>query len=178
MTLIYRDANVEITPTLVVIGGVTYAVQTINSVATRKLPPVNGGLKMTGLIGGLLVGGLGGLAASGSARDPSSQSGFGIIAISGMIIFIISLIGLMGDGPSALSISTSSGDRRALIGQDQAYLDKVRQHIEGAMSAAREVKPAAAPVADTKECPRCAETIKTAAKVCRFCGHEFEAALL
>lgn len=26
---------------------------------------------------------------------------------------------------------------------------------------------------DTKLCPRCAETVKTAALVCRFCGHEF-----
>lgn len=24
-----------------------------------------------------------------------------------------------------------------------------------------------------KACPRCAETVKTAAQVCRFCGHEF-----
>lgn len=27
---------------------------------------------------------------------------------------------------------------------------------------------------EEKVCPRCAETIKFAAKVCRFCGHEFE----
>jgi hypothetical protein len=26
----------------------------------------------------------------------------------------------------------------------------------------------------TKTCPRCAETVKSAARVCRFCGHEFE----
>ncbi|WP_255448362.1 superinfection immunity protein [Telmatospirillum sp. J64-1] len=28
---------------------------------------------------------------------------------------------------------------------------------------------------EEKTCPRCAETVKAAAKVCRFCGHEFEA---
>lgn len=27
---------------------------------------------------------------------------------------------------------------------------------------------------DQKDCPQCAETVKGAAKVCRFCGHQFE----
>jgi uncharacterized paraquat-inducible protein A len=26
---------------------------------------------------------------------------------------------------------------------------------------------------DGKECPKCAETVKQAAQICRFCGHEF-----
>ena len=34
--------------------------------------------------------------------------------------------------------------------------------------------PAIDPPADTQICPRCAETIKAAALVCRYCGHEFE----
>jgi hypothetical protein len=28
-------------------------------------------------------------------------------------------------------------------------------------------------LAETKSCPRCAERVKSAANVCRFCGHEF-----
>jgi TM2 domain-containing membrane protein YozV len=40
------------------------------------------------------------------------------------------------------------------------------------------VPPASAqPAASTgqKQCPRCAEMVQGAAKVCRYCGHEFEA---
>lgn len=35
-----------------------------------------------------------------------------------------------------------------------------------------ETAPEAA--SDTKECPRCAETIKAKAKMCRYCNYEFE----
>ena len=39
------------------------------------------------------------------------------------------------------------------------------------------VAPQAASLAgDEKTCPQCAEQVKAAAKVCRFCGHSFAAA--
>lgn len=30
------------------------------------------------------------------------------------------------------------------------------------------------PVEDTKDCPKCAESVKAQATVCRYCGHQFE----
>lgn len=38
-----------------------------------------------------------------------------------------------------------------------------------------EIRLEAAQIGATKTCPRCAETIKAAAMVCRFCGHTFDA---
>lgn len=38
--------------------------------------------------------------------------------------------------------------------------------------AATVAEPAVAP---SKACPMCAEDVKAAAKICRFCGHKFEA---
>lgn len=40
-----------------------------------------------------------------------------------------------------------------------------------------EVAGARAP-ADSKACPRCAETVKAAAQICRFCGHTFDTAAI
>lgn len=37
------------------------------------------------------------------------------------------------------------------------------------------VAPASAAAVDEKTCPRCAEKVKAAAVVCRFCGHQFAA---
>lgn len=52
---------------------------------------------------------------------------------------------------------------------------------EGTLSVTYELREDAAPAKDAnpyrdkteKTCPQCAEQVKSAAKVCRFCGHSF-----
>lgn len=48
---------------------------------------------------------------------------------------------------------------------------KTRQTEEKAVREQAQVKEAEA-LADSRVCPKCAETVKRAAKVCRFCGYE------
>lgn len=40
---------------------------------------------------------------------------------------------------------------------------------------APQAKEIAVPLADEKTCPQCAEQVKRAAKICRYCGHAFAA---
>jgi hypothetical protein len=85
-------------------------------------------------------------------------------------------------------LQTSISELESLIGDLRAKKrtlllresDKVEQALarEDAESSAPSVSE---PVADKlvpvneKECPMCAENVKQRAKICRFCGHQFEA---
>lgn len=55
--------------------------------------------------------------------------------------------------------------------------EKTREQATRETQSLRPNVVTAASVEDTKVCPRCAETIKKAALVCRFCQHEFAASL-
>lgn len=73
-----------------------------------------------------------------------------------------SLVGLVG---SVLVIASGFLDREMTSPSTTA--------TAFAPQTAPSVAPAVASPSDTKTCPRCAETVKTAAQVCRFCGHMF-----
>jgi hypothetical protein len=47
---------------------------------------------------------------------------------------------------------------------------------DGTLSVTYELRATAPSSIDEKICPKCAEHIKAAAKVCRFCGHNFSPA--
>ena len=68
--------------------------------------------------------------------------------------------------------STGGTDPIASNGHRKADALRVRDLVEAAQ---KEHLPAGTDDSLTKRCPFCAETIKQAAKVCRFCGHELTA---
>ncbi|MBP2311868.1 DUF6232 family protein [Azospirillum soli] len=166
---IYTDHKVTITPTLAVIDGTTYAIQTINSISVQKLP---GGFGLMHFIM-IALGVAAVLLSFGGFQSRDTGPAFVVLFI-GIALIVPGARAAGRESGYSLTLATSSGDRQALISKDSAYLGTLRRYLEAAIASAREVKPAAALAADTKDCPRCAETIKAAAKACRFCGYEYD----
>ncbi|WP_448187906.1 DUF6232 family protein [Azospirillum sp. sgz301742] len=169
---IYSDRTVTITPSLVVIDGTTYAVSTINSVKVTAAPSSLTFFKVILAIAGVLA-----VLFSFAVFNTGGGAAGLVFLIPGILAVLPTVSAMKEPARFILFLATSSGERQALIGEDRGYLFTIRGHVEKAMASAREVKSAPPPPADTKECPRCAETIKAAAKACRFCGYEFEPVL-
>jgi multisubunit Na+/H+ antiporter MnhG subunit len=170
---IYRSGDVVVTATLVEISGTTYAVSSIGSVKVIELPKKGGSGAVLGVIVAVLA------SVIAFVAFVSRQTGLALFFFAVMILLLVPFARYIGRAKAyALVLATASGDRQALLSQDQPYLWQVRQAVESAMAAAREVRPAADlrrsignPI--EKNCPRCAESVKAAAVVCRFCGYEF-----
>ncbi len=61
--------------------------------------------------------------------------------------------------------------REFLLGEEHRLRNQAPAPAVPQVAVVAAIAPPVAPD-DTMECPRCAETIKARAKVCRYCGHE------
>jgi Uncharacterised protein family UPF0547 len=107
--------------------------------------------------------------------------------VGGIILGLLTLIGfalLLLKKTESLTITLSGAPEGTRVSISGVATPEIIARLYGVLSAVTvattgEVVEAAGEVAgateaDTKTCPRCAETIKAQALVCRFCGYEFE----
>jgi hypothetical protein len=69
--------------------------------------------------------------------------------------------------------STGGSDPITCHGHHKADAQRIRDLVTAAQTA--HLSPAAADAGPTRSCPFCAETIKQAARVCRYCSRELPA---
>jgi hypothetical protein len=82
-----------------------------------------------------------------------------------------------------VSIGTSAGEKAALESYDEKYVQKIvnaineaiisQQHKDINVTTMSEVASTSEYSEDLKECPMCAELVKSKAKICRFCNYTF-----
>jgi uncharacterized membrane protein YdbT with pleckstrin-like domain len=71
-------------------------------------------------------------------------------------------------------VVSGTGGTKERFGQIANPMEFRKQVQAQSISDGAPVSTAAPSVAEEKTCPSCAEQVKRAAKVCRYCGHKFE----
>jgi hypothetical protein len=102
-----------------------------------------------------------------------------VVAIVGFLFFLVGLLALLVKNTEVLTLTLTpeeGGTRVVMSGvATPEMVTRLAASLGGTAGLGRD--PYALPNAeeqDTKVCPSCAETVKAAATVCRFCKHSFE----
>jgi hypothetical protein len=103
-----------------------------------------------------------------------------VVAIIGLLIFLIGLLALLVKTTETLTLTVAPVEGGSRVTTSGVATAEMAARITAALNGMPALgAPGAAlpPVSgEMKTCPACAEEVKAAAKVCRFCGFEFSAA--
>jgi hypothetical protein len=103
-----------------------------------------------------------------------------VVAVVGFLVALIGLLALLIKNTEALTITLvpeEGGTRVTMSGvATPEMVTRLGAALGGIAGLPQETHGALTQVQaqDTKVCPACAETVKAAATVCRFCQHSFE----
>lgn len=79
-----------------------------------------------------------------------------------------------GDDVGTLVIATRDGRKLSIVSRPETHRLLMEKLRESKQTVSTQEPAEKMPDDDTKVCPMCAETVKKAAKICRFCQHHFE----
>jgi uncharacterized protein UPF0547 len=102
-----------------------------------------------------------------------------VVAVLGAFFFLIGLLALLYKETETVAITITpvpGGARVSITGRCTAEMaTRLNAVISSTSPLEAEAEPAAVAQGEqpTKTCPQCAEQVKVAAQVCRFCGYEF-----
>jgi hypothetical protein len=110
-----------------------------------------------------------------------------VLAVLGVLLFLIGLLALFVRNTETLTITLASTPEGTRVTASGVASQELANRLNGLMASLRNARssvpsaprpgPAAVVGEETKVCPQCAESVKAAAKMCRFCQYRFEEAM-